>query len=305
MRYDSPATMSGNPLSARLALLWAAALVGCSAPAVTPAVQPAAEHVAPANHERIAPASPERVAPTSSVLARVDVIGASASAGFGLPGIGLAEALDEAIVVVHEPVRGLAEPMFFLAPGPSAARQVRAARERPASLVVAVDFLFWFGYGLVLEEEDRLELLERGLALLDGFDCPIVVGTVPEMREAIGKMLLAAQVPEPATLARIDERIRAWADARDDVVVLPLPELVARLREGRPFVIGGRPWPTDPEVDLLLPDELHPTVDGLAALSSQVAELLVESGLVPAAALRIDASEAARGLRRRMADDAR
>ena len=215
--------------------------------------------------------------------------------------VGLADALDALIVGDHEPVRALAEPMFFLAPEPAADRQVRAALERPATLVVAVDFLFWFGYGLVLEEDDRLELLERGLERLDRLACPLVVATVPEMREAIGKMLLEAQVPSPATLDAIEERILAWAAERPRVAVLALPELVTLLRAGEPFVIGGSRWPESADVPLLLPDELHPTVDGLAGLACQVGELVVARGMVPAEALRIDPSAVARELRRRIA----
>lgn len=294
VRYDSSPHMSGNPLSRRLAVLAAGMLGACSAPRSAPAL-PAP---APTNVEHASDAHGQAAAPR---LARVGVIGASASSGFGIPVVGLADALDEMIVGEHEPVRAFAEPMFFLTPDASAERQVQAVLEQDPTLVVAVDFLFWFTYGLVAEEGDRLELLERGLALLDRIECPLVLAAVPEMREAIGKMLIAAQVPDPDTLAAAAERIHAWARERPDVLVLPLPELVALLRQGKPFVIGGEAWPTTPDVPLLQPDDLHPTIDGLAGLAANIAELLVSRGVVPPSSLRIDPSATARGLRARVA----
>jgi len=65
---------------------------------------------------------------------------------------------------------------------------VRRALEAEPTAVLAVDFLFWFAYG-EKPESRRAEDLEGALKLLEKFDVPVVVGTLPNMKESVGKML--------------------------------------------------------------------------------------------------------------------
>ena len=105
------------------------------------------------------------------VFARMAVLGASVSAGFGLEietgaPTSLADVLDAAATAEHDPVLNGADLLFFVIPEEVAAKSVAKALEARATLVVAVDFLFWFGYGEVANEEERSKRLAAGLAFL-------------------------------------------------------------------------------------------------------------------------------------------
>lgn len=224
-----------------------------------------------------------------TLWSRVHVIGASASAGFGVrapvpPGSGLrpptmtlAKVAATASLVGAE-VTGDATGLFFADPCGTGTAQVDAALEadpRP-SIVLADDFLFWFTYGgldaerkPIKDEAQRLALLERGLAQLDRLadaGLRVVVGDVPDMSEAVGRMLTPRQMPAPATLQAANDRIRAWAGARRAVALLPLAELVGDLRSGTPFTAGRRTWSERADGPLIQRDRLHPTFAGMVAL---------------------------------------
>jgi hypothetical protein len=150
---------------------------------------------------------------------------------------------------------------------------------------VAVDFLFWFGYGTInaegkplASEDERLALLERGLELLEDFECPIVVGDFPDMSDSIGLMLLESQVPEEATLERLNARLRAWAAERKNVAVLPLAHGVETLRSGEAFTLGKLSYPEQSTERLLQSDHLHPTLEGLVLIAHLVGQALTEIG---------------------------
>jgi hypothetical protein len=213
----------------------------------------------------------------------VVVLGASLAAGFGTR-LDLARAFEACLVAPHEPVLGLGQPLFFTAPLRFGTDAVEQARDAEPTLVVAIDFLFWFGYGAfdgdgrALERESqRLELLERGLALLEELECPLVLGDFPDMSAAVGRMLTSGQVPQRATLAQLSARVRAWAAERGDAVVLPLAELVRRLGAEEPVRIGRHAF--EPGTRLLQEDRLHPTTVGLLAIAQLVCDELVGLGL--------------------------
>ena len=222
---------------------------------------------------------------------RIAVIGASASAGFGVieeirvsedktrpQGVTLGDLLVESGGPSKLVVLDLASGGFFMRPiayGESSAK--RAVAWKP-DLVVAVDFLFWYVYGgsnhaADAEEEKarRLEGLEKGLAVLELIESPLVIGEIPDMSLAIGGMLSRRQVPSLEAMKVVNERIHEWADSRSQVVVVPLFELIESLRRGEAFMIGPHDWPapTDDQ-PLMLPDNLHPTLRGLVALVQSI-----------------------------------
>jgi len=242
------------------------------------------------------PAPPQEApAPPPPVWERVVVVGASAAAGFGTAreaggtDVPLGRFLEPMLRRDHEEVLDPGDALFFLNPRGKGRSQVELAREEEPTLLVAVDFLFWFTYGLPPGDRDpmewRLELLEEGLELLGDFSCPVLVAEVPDMRRAIGTMLLAEQVPAPAELARLNRRIREWAAGHPEVVLVPLAAELERLREQD---VGRRERGEPP---LLQWDHLHPTLPGLARLAALCLESLRESrpGL-PAAAFALDAA---------------
>lgn len=238
--------------------------------------------------------------PEPGVLERVVVIGASASAGFGLP-VDLAHALDATVVVEHEPILGLGEHWLFASPDAIAEDELEKALAASPTAVVAVDFLFWFGYGFVDQEQDRLMLLERGIAMLERFECPVVVSTFPDMSEAIGKMLWPGQVPSPASFRALNARVQEWVESRSNVTSIELPALVDALKSGKPFDVAGHRWPPSADVELLQADRLHPTIEGLAALACTVTERLVETQqTLDADDVRLDPAEVSAALHERV-----
>jgi hypothetical protein len=224
-----------------------------------------------------------------TLWSRVHVIGASASAGFGVrapvprgsgirpPALPLAKVADLALLG-DATVTGDATGLFFADPCGTGTAQVDATLEadpRP-TIVLADDFLFWFTYGgldaerkPIKDESQRLALLERGLSQLDRLldaGLRLVVGDVPDMSESVGRMLTPRQMPAPATLQAANERIRAWAASRPAAALLPLAELVDDLRSGTQFTAGRREWSERADGPLIQRDRLHPTFAGMVAL---------------------------------------
>ena len=221
--------------------------------------------------------------PRPGVLERVVVLGASLSEGYELP-CNLAAAFEASLARAHGPVRSHTGLYFFHDALHEGSRQLEQALEAEPTLVVAVDFLFWFGYGStnargepLASEDERLVLLEKGLDILDELECPLVVADFPDMSKTIGKMLAEAQVPAPETLVKLSQRVRAWARERGRTLVLPLAEIVQQHCAGRAVRIGRHEFPAGTE--LLQEDELHPTLLGLTALAQLVADELVQEKL--------------------------
>jgi hypothetical protein len=220
----------------------------------------------------------------SPALARVAVVGASLSAGFGLDRT-LSDALDASLAGPHGRLANHGDILMFTRPLRSGGEQVERALAGEPTLVVALDFLFWFGYGTIgpdggpmQSEAQRLAMLEKGLALFAEYEGPLVLADFPDMSRAIGKMLTREQVPDKATLGKLSERVRAFAKTRPKTWVLPFSELAQRLRAEREVRIGRHTYP--PGAKLLQPDELHPTTEGLLAVGQLVLDELVQAGLV-------------------------
>jgi hypothetical protein len=222
------------------------------------------------------------LAARSECLARPAVIGASFAAGFGV-GRSFAAAFEASMAAAEEEPLDLGDAFFFLTPVASGKRQVELALEAEPSLVLALDFLFWFGYGAqdkeggpIEAEAERLDLLEAGLGLLAEFECPLVLGDFPDMSAAVGGMLMPAQMPARATLETLSGRVRSWAAARTGTLVIPLSELVRALGSKDEVRIGRHAFPAGAK--LLQADRLHPTLDGLLAAAQLVCDELTRTG---------------------------
>lgn len=208
------------------------------------------------------------------ILDRVVVVGASVSAGFGLEGeIGyrtsLADIVQQSIVAEHQPVQNRSGEMFFMSPEASGKRFAEGATEDKATLLLALDFLFWFGYGIVPDEAKRLDRLEKGLALLDKFECPIVVGDFPNMTQALEapvKMLSKNQVPAPETIEKLNVRVRAWAAGKKNVVLVPLADLCTKMQKGEAMTIRDTKYAEGELKNLLQNDGLHTNLEGTCAV---------------------------------------
>lgn len=220
----------------------------------------------------------------SPALRSVVVIGASLSTGFGLERQ-LSDVLDASLAGPHPALRNEGDLLMFTRPERSAAEQLERAQRHEPTLVVALDFLFWFGYGTIgpggapiQREEDRLAMLERGLALLDELHCPLVLADFPDMSAAVGRMIVREQLPARETLVKLSERVRAFAAGRPHTLVLPFSKLVHQMKAEQEVKIGRHTYP--PKSRLLQPDELHPTLEGMVAVGQLVCDELVKLGLV-------------------------
>lgn len=244
-------------------------------------------------------------APAAPAPIRVAVIGASASAGFGCV---LRETRDDGGYAnsfrLIEMVRlacpeldiltsDMSSGFFFMAPVRNGARAAARALQFAPDCVIAIDFLFWYGYGdddaegrPLDDESDRLAKFERGLAELARFDMPVLVGDMPDMSPAVGKMLSRRQMPAAETLAKLNARLAEWALARPNVRVVPLARMQRQLMEDRALEIDGVRLVSTPERPLLQKDELHPAPMGMAGLACAVASELKD-------ALSMRATEAA------------
>ena len=229
-----------------------------------------------------AAATPSKPSPA---LARVVVVGASLSTGFGLEHT-LADVLAASLAQPHGPLASEGDLLMFTRPLRSGGEQLERALDAEPTLVVALDFLFWLGYGTIgadgpmTSEAERLALLERGLALFAELECPLVLADFPDMSGAVGKIITKEQLPEKATLVRLSARVKSFAASRPKTLVLPFSELVRTLRAEQDVHIGRHTYPRGSR--LLQPDELHPTLEGLVAVGQLVLDELVKAVLVRA-----------------------
>jgi len=214
-----------------------------------------------------------------AALERILVLGASVSHGYGLEQDGgekvrFVDVVEASLCVDHDRVRSRTSLFFFTDPVRTGEAMVDAGRADDPTLVVGIDFLFWFGYGVFATESDRMAMLETGLRQMERFDCPLIVGDLPDLRVAsrdptrggVGWLLIPEQVPEPETLRKLNERVRQWASGRKKVVVMPLAELVGRMHSRRGIEIHGNRWAGEQSDGLVQRDQLHPTLDGAIAL---------------------------------------
>ncbi len=216
--------------------------------------------------------APPRSQPT--LLDQVAFVGASASGGFSLEKFGpdwtLARIVQAASVEPLPNVLDAADTMLYLSPARKGKRMIQRAVQHQPTLLFALDFPFWYGYGDQRSPEARLAFLDECLELLEQFPCPIVVADFPDMRPALEAeipMLRPAQVPSAATLEKLNARLAAWAQRRTRVTLVPLGDFLAQLRAGPRVEVGTNVWEGDALEDLLQADELHPSREGMVALA--------------------------------------
>jgi lysophospholipase L1-like esterase len=260
------------PTSRRLFLVLLA-LLAPLAPA--PAFQTVAEHPVPAARKG------------EALLERVAVIGASGSAGYGLGVDGnkapltLARVIESGLLARHEALLDASSELTFAHALGSSKHALQALEKHDPTLVVALDYLFWFGYGASWGgEKERLAALELGLKSLEGLRCPILLGDFPDMRSALkakAPVLPPQAVPDPATLAKLNERLAAWAKEHENVIVVPISKLMGTLLSGEELRVGPNLWRSGTVSTLLQEDGLHPTLEGTTGMWLFAAERLLEA----------------------------
>lgn len=240
-----------------------------------------------------------------AALERIAVIGASLSAGFRLDGnlkafatskIQLADVVQASLRVPHERIANHATQAFFMdAKGIGSGTLASLAEEKP-SLVVALDYLFWFGYGSKKEEE-RVPDVEQALAGLAEVGGTILLGDLPDMTAASQTpdpvfghpMLKPEMLPKPETLTAINAKIRAFAEQHPNVVIVPLADLTVKLGSDAEFAVRGNKYPKGSLDKLMQADRLHPTLEGTCAVwVAAIDTWLARAKELPAGAFELD-----------------
>ena len=210
---------------------------------------------------------------------RIIMVGASVSAGFTLsepfggsntPQYRLSRYVDAALRVPHEPVQNLGNALFFLAPEAEGRRQIEAGLKAQPTLMVAVDFPFWFCYGNVRTNEDRLQRFEQGLKLLEKVQCPLVIGDIPDASAAANGILSESQIPSVEVMAAANRRLKEWSATRPQVAIVALSEFMRAAMANQPVTVHNHIWPAGRTRALLQEDKLHPSPSGCVALALAV-----------------------------------
>ncbi|MEZ5978340.1 MAG: hypothetical protein R3F34_08985 [Planctomycetota bacterium] len=206
---------------------------------------------------------------------RVAVIGASASAGFGLEAeadreVTLAEVLKACAPDALGEVLDASDLSLFLKPKERLARKIDEVVEFAPDLVVGVDAMFWFAYGPIADGE-RVERLREGLGMLDDLlartGATLLLGDVPDVRDASPFMMPPGYRPSDAALAQLQQELHAYCDAHEDVVLVPLAEFTERVRRGESVTLFGTTVPPRPITAWQQNDRLHPTLEGTVAIA--------------------------------------
>ncbi len=240
-------------------------------------------HQSPANgHSSAAEATS-----APALFERVAVIGASVSGGYGLAAQVEAEVdvgmiLECALRAKPESCLVAARQYFFMDPREHGRQLLDLALESRPTLVVALDYLFWFPFGPEPSEAARLAELETGLKLLGELECPLVVGDFPDVSQALqgegpfgGPLVTPDLLASGETIEELNARLRAWAKERGNVVVVPMSEFLSRLRREEPVALRSTQWPAGSMATIMQKDLLHPTLEGSIALTLLALDALV------------------------------
>ena len=235
-------------------------------------------------------------------LSRIAVIGASMSDGFGvrvsttLPdgkkiseGVNLSELVKAACKDPTVVVSNYTSSLYFMNPArtakSSATRACGANAQEMPTCVLAVDWLFWNGYGVsnvrgekLSGDTERMELLDNALACLEPMcaaNIPIVLGDFPDMHSAIGGgMISAPMVPSVECLAALNARVAQWALTKKNVCVVSLSKLTQDLVQKKSIHAAGRDWDAQTLGPLLQKDRLHPTFAGTVTVLAATLDAL-------------------------------
>jgi hypothetical protein len=201
------------------------------------------------------------VAPPALPTARIAIIGASVSAGFG--GAPLGEAF--ATAAKQSSVESFANVWLFRDPIGDARAQIQQAIAFRATTIVAIDLLFWDVYGSV-DEAWRDRAMQSVLGELERARASgawIVIGDVPHVVTASEMLIAKEHVPDAATIARYNAMLASWAE-RERVLLVPFASWAEPLaKDGEIEIAPGERVPARTLVAL---DGLHTNELGTWAL---------------------------------------
>jgi hypothetical protein len=187
--------------------------------------------------------------------------------GPNTPQYRLSRYLDAALSAPHPPIQNLANTFFFANAEAEGQKQINLALKASPSLLVGVDFLFWFCYGPAGTEQERAARFEKGLKMLEPVRCPLILGDVPDASAAVNGMLSPEEIPTAKAMAAANQRLKKWAADRRQTVIVPLGAFMRTVLANEAFTVHGQTIPRGRTQDLLQPDQLHPTPPGAAVLA--------------------------------------
>jgi hypothetical protein len=237
---------------------------------------------------------------TNSPWERIVIVGASVSAGFtaseplggpSTPQFRLSRYVDTALLVPHEPVQNLANTFLFLQPELLGRQQIEQALKARPTLVLGVDFLFWFCYGDGYTDEERLQRFEKGLKILEGIKCPLILGDIPDASAAVNGMLRPEQIPSTNAMSAANQRLNKWAATRPNVVILRLSQFMHTVLANQALTIHGHTLPEGKTRVLLQNDKLHSSPPGCAVVALAALDALQTNHAFPSSDVRWDPRE--------------
>jgi hypothetical protein len=220
-------------------------------------------------------------------IERVAVTGASVTAGYGLitppikgnfggyP-INLKHIVDAMILAPHEEVAYFGDSMFFAHPVVSGKEIIEKISAYDPTLIIAVDYLFWFAYGDVglSGEEYRIKKFNEGLSCLENVKSDLLIGNIPDVHKAIGRVLSASHVPTVETIQKMNRMLNLWVLLHQNVTVLDVYTLYGALLDDAAIKTDTFTWPAGSKEKLLQSDLLHMTLEGTVAASLVVADAI-------------------------------
>jgi hypothetical protein len=224
-------------------------------------------------------ARPSTAAPTSkpgSPCDHIVLIGASVTHGFTAsePFGGMETArydlsryLGAALQFPHRPISNFGNSLFFMQADSLGEQQIQMALDAKPTLVVGIDFLFWFCYGNGFDESGRLQHFDQGLELLDAIHCPLIIGDIPDASAAVNGILSMDEMPSSETLAVANRRLKEWAAKHRAVVVVPLAQFIKTAMADQTLAVHSFIVPAGKARGLIQVDKLHPTARGCAVLA--------------------------------------
>ena len=214
------------------------------------------------------------------------MVGASASAGFTVsemlggtntPFFRLSRYVDAALSAPHEAVLNLAHAMFYLQPEGAGRIQIEEAVASQPTLVIGIDFLFWFCYGEGSTDTARLRRFEKGLKLLEAIPGPLVLGDLPDASAAVDGILSADQLPSNKAMTAANRRLKEWAATRPQVAIVSLSGFMRAVSANQSLTIHGQAIPAGQTRALLQNDKLHPSPTGAAVLALAILDTFLKS----------------------------
>ena len=152
------------------------------------------------------------------------------------------------------------------------------------TLLIALDFLFWFGHGYLPKDADefeyRLKRLNQGLELLETLNCEIVLGNYPDVSFATQTVLSTRQVPSDKVRNAMNKKLLEWAEISPKRHVIDVFSLWKDAVENKPIAILNNTWPNETRKKLLQRDQLHVTLDGLIAACLLMVEKIGKEGFI-------------------------